>query len=146
MDKKTNMYEFSFLTDMVDKCIELFLSGSTPEDCFNQLDVLSRDYKKNLSKEQIIKLLGDVKVLFVNYFYLVDQYENISSNKKQYGINDICKEYIDIRNKILLANTNMLSKYYLSLEKKIIIELQNIGNNLNLNEVPKKFTKTTFGV
>ena len=139
--EKINMYEFSFLTNMVDQCIEIFLSGKTPDECFNKIEVLSNDYNKKLSQEQILKLLGDAKVLFINYFMLVDKYEKLSSKKEEYSINDICKEYINMRNKIILANKNMLSKYYLSLENKIIIELQNIGNKLNINENSKKSIK-----
>ena len=136
-NEKINMYEFSFLTNMVDKCIESFLSGEKPEECFNKIEILSNDYKNNLSQEQILKLLGDVKILFVNYFKLVDQYEKLSSNTEELSINDICKGYIEVRNKIILANQNMLSKYYLSLEKEVICKLQNIGNKLNIEEARK---------
>ncbi len=139
--EKINMYEFSFLTNMVDQCIEIFLSGKAPDECFNEIEVLSNDYNKKLSQEQILKLLGDTKVLFINYFMLVDKYEKLYKHKEEYSINDICKEYIEIRNKIILANKNMLSKYYLSLENKIIRELQGIAKELNIKENSKIYVK-----
>ena len=136
MEEKINNAQFRFLSEMVDTCIEMFLKGSSVDECLQAINTLSEKYKNKLSQDIILELLKQSESLFLIYFNMLDEFNEIKEldEKRDSDINFICTRYIELREGIIHVTKNIISNYYLDLEKRIIRQLQTIGKEYNLYE------------